>query len=50
MKHWSPLLQLVQRHSGQGFIGGEMMATCVNLTESGIELSIMQQKVGTSTT
>ena len=33
----SPSLQLAPRPTVQGCIGGESMATCVNLTDSGFE-------------
>ena len=34
----------------QGCIGGGLMATCINLTDSGFEPSLPRQKCRTSTT
>ena len=46
----SPLLQLAPRHTVQGCIFGEFMATCVNLTDPEFELYLPHQKDRTSTT
>ena len=44
-----PLLQIVLRHAVQRYTGGELMATCVDVTVLGFELSLQRQKARSST-
>ena len=45
----SPLQRFVPRHTVQGALGGESMATTVNLTDFGFESSLPGHKTRTST-
>ena len=45
-----PLLLLAPRHTVQGCIVGESMATCVNLIDSRFEPNLPRHKARTSTT
>ena len=50
MASWqSPSLQVAPRHTVQGCISGESMATYVNLTDLGFEPTLLCQKARTPT-